>query len=74
MFKFSRTKILPLFLAKQMTIAELAREAGISHKAAYRAVNGLSITAPVVEKTACALKFEAIHFLENPAQMSEGIK
>lgn len=73
MFKFNRTKILPLFLAKQMTIAEFARVAGISHKAAYRAVNGLSITAPVVEKTACALNLNAMEFLENPAQRKEAV-
>ena len=67
MFKFSRTKILPLFLAKQMTTNELARKAGINYKSAYRAVNGLSITAPVVEKTARALQIDAVTFLENPA-------
>ena len=54
-----------------MTITELARLSGISHKAAYRAVNGLTITAPVVEKTARALNFDALSFLENPAQMKE---
>ena len=55
MFRFRRAQILPLFLKNSMTVAQLARSAGISHKAAYRAVNGLSITAPVVEKTARAL-------------------
>ena len=67
MFQFKREKILPLFLQRQMTIAELARVAGLSHKAAYRAVNGLNITAPVVEKTARALDFDAVDFLDNPA-------
>lgn len=71
MFKFSREKILPLFLQRRMTIAKLARLSGISHKAAYRAVNGLSITAPVVEKTARALNFDALNFLEMPAQRTE---
>ena len=47
MFNFDRTKILPLFLTERITVAELARKAGISHKAAYRAINGLSITAPL---------------------------
>ena len=73
MFKFDREKILPLFLAKQMTVAELARAARISHKAAYRAVNGLSITAPVVDKTSRALNFEAIAYLENSVQSKEMI-
>lgn len=69
MFKFKRERILPLFLQRRMTIAELARKAGLSHKAAYRAVNGLTITAPVVEKTARALNFDAMEFLENPTQI-----
>ena len=68
MFKFRRAQILPLFLKNSMTVAQLARSAGISHKAAYRAVNGLSITAPVVEKTARALNFDAMTFLETPVQ------
>lgn len=72
MFKFRRDQILPLFLKSRMTVAELARNSGISHKAAYRAVNGLSITAPVVEKTARALNFDAISFLEPPEK--EGIQ
>ena len=71
MFRFTREKILPLFLQRRMTIAELARLSGISHKSAYRAVNGLTITAPVVEKTARTLDFDALTFLENPAQIKE---
>ena len=73
MFNFDRTKILPLFLTERITVAELARKAGISHKAAYRAINGLSITAPVVDKTSRALNFEAIAYLENSVQSKEMI-
>lgn len=69
MFQFKREKILPLFLQRQMTVAELARKAELSHKAAYRAVNGFSVSAPVVGKTARALNFDAVDFLENPAQV-----
>ena len=74
MFRFNREQILPLFLQRRITVAELARLSGISHKAAYRAVNGLTITAPVVEKTARALNFDALTFLANPAQIKEVIQ
>lgn len=69
MFRFNRTKILPLFLQKRMTIAQLARIAGVSHQAAQKAVNGESVGAIVIGKIAEALNVEAVNFLEPPAQI-----
>ena len=71
MLRFKREKILPLFLARQMTLRKLATVAGLSHKATERAVNGLTVTAPVVDKIARALNFDALTFLDKPAQMKE---
>lgn len=71
MFKFQRNLILPLFLQRQMTIEKLARTAGVNPKTAFRAVNGLPITSNVVDKIARALDFDAINFLENPAQVKD---
>lgn len=66
MFKFKREKILPVFLAKKITVQDLARSADISHKAAFRAVNGLTITAVTVQKAAQALGINALEFLSDP--------
>ena len=43
MYQFTRTKILPLFLQRRMTIRQLAKEAGVSEKTAERAINGLPV-------------------------------
>lgn len=72
MFEFSREKILPLFLAQKITTAEFARRAGISFKAAARAVNGLSISAPVATRVAEALGIDPIKFLCTPRKKKVG--
>ena len=64
MFKFTRQKILPLFLQKRMTIAELARRAGISNQTAQRAVDGKKVGAVIVSKVADALGINALDFIE----------
>ena len=69
MFRFNRTKILPLFLQKKITVAELARIAGVSHQAAQKAVNGQTVGAVVIAKIAEALNVDAMNFLEPPAQI-----
>ena len=69
MFRFNRTKILPLFLQKKITVAELARTAGVSHQAAQKAVNGQTVGAVVIAKIAEALNVDAMNFLEPPAQI-----
>lgn len=66
MFRFTRERILPLFLQRRMTTAELARVAGVSHKAATRAVNGLPVQADIVGKVADALNVDAVQFLDPP--------
>ena len=65
MFRFSRLKILPLFLSRRITIAELARLAGISHQSAQKAVNGENVSAVIIGKVADALKFDATDFMES---------
>ena len=71
MYQFSRQKILPLFLQRQISTKQLAHEAGISHRTATRAVNGLPITARVVDKIARALDFDAMTFLDSPARITD---
>ncbi len=64
MFRFTRQKILPLFLQRRMTIAELAHRAGIANKTAQRAVDGEKVSAVVVGKVADALGINALDFIE----------
>ena len=64
MFRFTRQKILPLFLQKRMTVAELARRAGISNQTAQRAVEGKKVGAVIVSKVADALGINALDFIE----------
>ncbi len=66
MFRFSREKILPLFLQRQMTVEKLAQGAGIHSRTAARAVNGLPITSRVIDKICSVLKIEPIKFLVPP--------
>lgn len=66
MFAFQREKILPVFLAKRITVQELARLAGISHNSAFRAVNGMTISAKTVDRAAQALNIDALTFLAEP--------
>ena len=63
MYQFTRTKVLPLFLQRRMTIRQLAKEAGVSEKTADKAVNGLPITAVVVSRIAAALGFNPLDVL-----------
>lgn len=68
MFRFKREMILPLFLSRGMTIQQLAKMAGVAYKSANKAVNGIPVSAPVADKIARALNFDAIDFLAEPAQ------
>ena len=67
-YRFDRAKILPLFLQRCETVAELARRAGCTAATASRAVNGDKISAANVDKIARALNFNAVDFLVEPAQ------
>ena len=69
MFRFSRQKILPEFLKMRMTVAQLARKAGVSQQTAQKAVNGEAVSAVIIGKIAEALNVDAMTFLEPPAQM-----
>ena len=64
MFRFNRRKILPLFLQKRITIAELARLADVAHGSAAKAVQGENVAAPIITKIAEALGIEPYDFLE----------
>lgn len=58
MYQFTRAKVLPLFLQKRIAVSQLAKEAGVSSKAASRAINGLPVHASVVDRIAVALGIE----------------
>ena len=64
MLRFNREKILPVFLKKEMTIADLARKAGVAHRSAERAVEGVAVAAPIINKIADALGINAMEFLD----------
>lgn len=64
MFRFKRERILPLFLSRRMTVAELARKAGVSHTSAQRAVEGEKVAAPIIDKVAEILGIDAMDYLE----------
>ena len=69
MFRFNREKILPVFLKKEMTIADLARKAGVAHRSAERAVEGEAVAAPIIAKVADALGIDAMEFLDGGKRM-----
>lgn len=55
MFRFIREKILPLFLARQITIYELSKVSGVSHRTCQRVINGEKSSADVIGKIGLAL-------------------
>lgn len=63
MFRFSRNRILPIFLKRRITIKKLAYEAGVSERVMAKAVNGLPISAKTVDRVAEALGFNPLDFL-----------
>ena len=70
-FRFSRAKILPVFLSKRITTEQLARNAGVAIQTAERAVNGQRISARVVDGIASALNVDAVQYLAQPAHYQE---
>ena len=69
MFRFNRERILPYFLQKQWTVAELARKAGVAHRTAQRAIEGEAVAAPLIGKIANALGIDAMEFLDGGKNM-----
>lgn len=63
MFRFNRKKILPEFLNRRETVADFAREAGVSYQSAQRAVEGRAISAVIVSKVADALGINPVDYL-----------
>lgn len=55
MFKFDLALILPLFLSRRITVAELAKQAKTSHASVSRALHGESVGALVLMRVAEAL-------------------
>ena len=70
MLRFNREKILPVFLKKEMTIADLSRKAGVAHRSAERAVEGEAVAAPIINKIADALGIDAMEFLDGGKNMT----
>lgn len=68
-YQFDKAKILPLFLQRQETVAQLARRAGCNPATASRAVNGKKISSANVDKIAAALNFDAMEYLVPAAQI-----
>lgn len=67
MFRYERAKILPFFLNQGLTVAELARRAGVSHTSAQRAVDGEKIAATIIAKVANALGIKPEDFMADPS-------
>lgn len=55
MFRFNREMIMPVFLAKRMTVTDLARLSGVAYLSAKRAVEGEKVAAPIIMKICDAL-------------------
>lgn len=68
MFQFDREKILPLFLAKDTTIADVASRAGVAHATCTRAINGGRVIGRAINRLARALGIDATEYLLAPAQ------
>lgn len=71
MFRFNHKRILPVFLRTGMTVAELARKAGVSHASAQRAVEGEKVSAPIIAKIADTLGVDAVKFLERNKMLNK---
>lgn len=65
MFRFNREMIMPVFLAKRMTVTDLARLAGVAYLSAKRAVEGEKVAAPIIMKICDALGIDPMEFLDN---------
>ena len=63
MYQFKRKEVLPIFLKRRITLRKLAKEAGVTEKTVERAVNGLPITAVVVDRIAVALGVDPLDVL-----------
>ena len=63
MYQLKREQALPTFLKRRITIRQLAKEAGVSEKAAERAINGLPIQAALVDRICAALNIEPMEIL-----------
>lgn len=55
-----------------MTVADLAKQARVSHRTADRALSGEQITAPVVRRIAHALGVDAADYLTTPRRTTKG--
>ena len=63
MFRFKREKILPLVMETDMSIADLARASGISHKATGYAISGKPVTITTARQICAALKIDPLEYL-----------
>ena len=63
MYQFKRKEVLPIFLKRRITLKQLAKESGVTEKTVEKAVNGLPITAAVVDRIAVALGVDPLDVL-----------
>lgn len=71
MFRFSRERILPIFLQRRIPVKKLANEAGVSERVIWKAVNGLPVSSKVIYGIAEALGFNPLDFLVNDDRVVE---
>lgn len=64
MYRFSREKILPVFLSKGWTTYGLAKRAGVGWRVTHKAINGGKVSAVIVGKIAAALDIDPLEYLE----------
>ena len=67
MFRFIRTKILPLFLEREITVYKLSQMADVSYRTCQRAINGDRVSAPAISRICKALGIaqdEQINFIQ----------
>ena len=70
MFRLNRNKILPLFLASGVTIAEFSRRADVHFKSVQRALNGARVSGVIIGKMLKAFGIDladASNFIEKEA-------
>ena len=64
MYRFSREKIMPLFLEMNITLKALAERAGLTLQAVGNALSGGRMQAPTANKIAKALEVDVLDLLE----------
>lgn len=72
MYQFKRAEVLPVFLKRRITIRQLAQEAGVSDRTAWKAVSGESVSAAVVDRIAVALGVNPLDVVVETRTIADG--